>query len=453
MRDLVLIVDDNQRLCDSLLQNFEEAGMRAVSASSRAGAIREFANQNIQAVLLDLMVGEDSGIDILVDLKRADPRVPVIMITGYATVDTAVQALKLGASDYVKKPLDFDVLHKVVTGAIRVSMLSQENSMLKARLLERSLKATARSRQMNELLEKVQKLAVTELPILITGENGTGKELIADALHEGSRRSLKKFVKVNCAAFPESLLDNELFGHERGSFTGADSVYRGMFEQASSGTLFLDEIADMPLAIQAKILRALQNREIRRIGGSEMLSIDVRFIAATNQKIDDLVGTGRFRQDLYYRLCGAVLPVPPLRERTEDIPELAGIFVEEYCVSNSLATRSISPRLMELFLHYSWPGNVRELKNTINYSCAISSGPQIDLQDLPPAFDARDREHLGGLGMLNVRELAEKALIVKMLQQSNFNKMTAAARLSMSRKTLYNKIARYGITATNPRLG
>jgi DNA-binding NtrC family response regulator len=205
----------------------------------------------------------------------------------------------------------------------------------------------------------------------------------------------------------------------------------------------------MPLATQSKILRALQNREIRRIGGPDVLTVDVRFIAATNQVIDDLIQEGRFREDLYYRLCGAVLPVPPLRERREDIPELVRVFIDEYCALNAIPAKAVSPSLMDRFLASAWPGNVRELKNTVNYACAISSGPQIGTEDLPPAFDGRHAE--GSVGSLNVREQAEKALIVRMLQQSNFNKMAAAQRLSMSRKTLYNKIAKYGITAGSGR--
>jgi DNA-binding NtrC family response regulator len=390
------------------------------------------------------MVGEENGIDILIDLKKADPGVPVIMITGYATVDTAVQALKLGAADYVKKPLDFEVLHKIVTNAIRLSRLAEENRGLKSRLQELKPRFTTRSPRLLQLLETVRKLAATELPVLITGENGTGKELIADALHEGSSRASRKLLKVNCASFPESLLDNELFGHERGSYTGADSSYKGLFEQAGAGTLFLDEIGDMPLAIQAKILRALQNKEIRRIGGTSTVAIDVRFITATNRNVEQLIAANRFREDLYYRLSAAVVSLPPLREHLEDLPELSRTFVEEYCLSNSLPLKELEPAVLEAFLRYPWPGNVRELKNTLNYACAICSGPRISLADLPPAFQ-------GGVGPagngLNVREKAERDLIIKTLQLAGFNKRAAALRLAMSRKTLYNKIARYGIDA------
>ena len=449
MKQNVLIIDDNEKLCQSLARNFQDAGMAALCAKNRAEAMERLSDGDIVAILLDIMVGEASGIDILVELKRINPRGPVIMITGYATVDSAVQSLKLGAADYVRKPLDFEVLHKIVSGAIRVSRLSEENSLLKRRLHDLSPKIGVRNPQMRELMEKVRKLAVTDLPVLITGENGTGKELIADALHEGSRRAMARLIKVNCAAFPESLLDNELFGHERGSYTGADSTFKGVFEQADSGTLFLDEVGEMPMTIQTKILRTMQNKEIRRIGGSRTLDIDVRFIAATNHPIEKLVDGDTFRKDLFYRMSGAVIFVPPLRERQEDIPELARIFVEEYCLSNSLPVYGIAPSLMERLQVCPWPGNVRELKNAVNYACAISAGPEIGIGDMPTPF--------GGTGScaedgnLNVREQAEKDLIVKMLQRSSYNKVTTSERLSMSRKTLYNKIAKYGIKASADR--
>jgi two-component system, NtrC family, response regulator AtoC len=447
-KDTILIVDDNRRLCESLAANFADAGMAAVAAHDHAAAVRLFGGQKVSAVLLDLMVGEESGLDILAELRARDVRVPVIMITGFATVDTAVQALKLGAADYVKKPLRFEDLLKVVQGALRLSQLSEENRILRQRLQDRAPRVTAAGAPMKDLMERVRKLAATDLPILITGENGTGKELVADALHEWSRRSARKLLKVNCAAIPESLLESELFGHEKGSFTGADSQHRGVFEQAGGGTLFLDEIGDMPLPTQSKILRALQNREIRRLGGAEILTVDVRFLAATNHPIDELIRDGKFREDLYYRLCGAVLNVPPLRERREDIPELVRVFVEEYCALNALPGKAVTPLLMDRFLACPWPGNVRELRNTVNYACAISGGRQVGVEDLPPAFG---RPVDGGGGALNVREEAEKALIVRMLQQSNFNKVLAAQRLSMSRKTLYNKIVRYGITGSPGR--
>ncbi len=443
----VLIIDDNARLCESLSRNFETYGFASRSATNSTDALNEFRNRKFSAVLLDIMLGEDSGIDVLIDVKKIDPNVPIVMITGYATVETAVQSLKLGAADYVKKPLDFEMLFRVVENAMRVSRLSLENRTLKQRLAEHSPRPAGRNPAMQQLFQKVRKLAATDLPILIAGENGTGKELIADAIHSESRRAFEKVVKVNCAAFPETLLDNELFGHERGAFTGADSVYKGVFEQATAGTLFLDEIGDMPLTIQAKILRTLQNNEIRRIGGTRTISIDVRFVAATNQQLEELIAKNRFREDLYYRLSGAVITVPPLRDRLEDIPDLSETFVREYCLSNSLALKTMDREVIELFLAYPWPGNVRELKNAINYACAISSGPTLSIDDLPPALQSalRTRDRHAATGGLNVREQTEKEIIVKTLQKTNYNKKATAGLLSMSRKTLYNKIARYQI--------
>ncbi len=451
MKPAVLIVDDNVRLCQSLARNFEDEGMHAICAANRVEALAGFSSPGISAVLLDILVGEESGIDILAALRRADPSIPVVMITGYATVETAVQALKLGAADYVKKPLDFDELHKIVSSAIRLSRLSQENTLLKKRLHERSPRLVARSAPMQKVVQQVDKLAGTELPILVTGENGTGKELVADALHEGSPRALRPLLKVNCAAFPESLLDNELFGHERGSYTGADTASKGVFEQAQGGTLFLDEVGDMPAQIQAKLLRTLQNREIRRIGGSETLAVDVRFIAATNRAVEDLLGAGHFREDIFYRLSGAVIAVPPLRYRHEDIPELARIFVQEYCLQAGMEPKSLSRRILDVFLGHPWPGNVRELKNAVSYACAVSSDAEIGLEDLPPYFGTAAAPVQGG--QLNVRERAEKELIVRALQQCAGNKKAAADALSMSRRTLYNKIARYAIDAALPRHG
>jgi DNA-binding NtrC family response regulator len=302
---------------------------------------------------------------------------------------------------------------------------------------------------MRKVVEQVGKLAATEIPILVTGENGTGKELVADALHEGSARGPGRMVKVNCAAFPESLLDNELFGHERGAYTGADTAYKGVFEQAQGGTLFLDEVGDMPASIQAKLLRTLQNREIRRIGGSGTLAVDVRFIAATNRAVEDLLGAGHFREDIFYRLSGAVVAVPPLRYRHEDIPELGRIFVEEYCLQAGMQPKSLSQRIVDVFLGHPWPGNVRELKNAVSYACAVCPGGEIGTEDLPPSFAAAAAPARGG--ELNVREKAEKELIVRALQQSAWNKKAAADALSMSRRTLYNKIARYGIDASPDR--
>jgi transcriptional regulator with PAS, ATPase and Fis domain len=295
---------------------------------------------------------------------------------------------------------------------------------------------------MLKLCGKAKKLAITNLPILITGENGTGKEVVADFIHRHSARHLQKIVKINCAAFPETLLDNELFGHEKGAYTGADMAFKGVFERAHESSLFLDEIGDMPLTIQAKILRTLQHHEIRRIGGEDTITVDVRFIAATNRRLKELIESRKFREDLFYRLNAAILHLPPLRERKEDIPLLAEHFLSEYAGANAGTAKELSEEVLETFFEYHWPGNVRELKNALNYAAAISSGSVIGRDDLPPHFaPISPQEAISE----NIREDTEKTLILKALHKVNYNKTKAADLLKMSRKTLYNKLEKYGI--------
>jgi DNA-binding NtrC family response regulator len=366
------------------------------------------------------------------------------MITGYGSIDTAVQSIKLGAFDYVTKPLDFDKLVKIVENAVKVSNLIEENDRLKDRLIELSPQVISQSKAMLELCEKAEKLAMTDLSILITGENGTGKEIIADFIHANSTKNSRKMLKINCAAFPESLLDNELFGHEKGAYTGADETFKGVFERADQSSLFLDEIGDMPLTIQAKILRTLQNHEIRRIGGSRTITVDVRFIAATNRDLQKLIRENTFRKDLYYRLNTAKLYLPPLRERKEDIPLLIEHFLSEYGTVNTKTTKQFSDRVFDTFLEYDWPGNVRELKNTVNYAAAISSKDYIDIDDLPSDFlDVPQYS-----ASRNIMQEVEKNLIIKMLQKANYNKKKTAELLNMSRNTLYSKLEKYGISTT-----
>jgi DNA-binding NtrC family response regulator len=292
----------------------------------------------------------------------------------------------------------------------------------------------------------VEKLAPTDLPVLFRGESGTGKEVIADFMHGASVRSAMPMVKINCAAFPETLLDNELFGHEKGAYTGADSMFKGVFEKANGGTLFLDEIGDMPLSIQAKILRTLQNNEIRRLGGSDTITVNVRFIAATNKDPEEMIRKGQFREDLYYRLNTAVLLIPSLRERREDIHLLVEHFLADRSTGASSAAghsvlKQVSAEVMARFLHYEWPGNVRELKNVVTYAAAMSSGERIELQDLPLHF----LEGAQTAGEGNIREDMERALILKVLQSTKYNRSKTAELLAMSRKTLYTRMVKYGL--------
>ncbi|HVO39093.1 MAG TPA: sigma-54 dependent transcriptional regulator, partial [Spirochaetia bacterium] len=433
---------DKEKLCKSLALNFEHVGHSALYATNGAQALSMISSTKIDVVLLDIMLGEESGIDVLRKLLSRDGRVPVIMITAYASIDTAVLSIKLGAFDYVKKPLDFDELLKTVEKACEFSRLREENRELRGRLAELSATIVTQEASMRELCRKAEKLAATDLPVLLCGESGTGKEVIADCIHAGSARSSRPMLKINCVAFPETLLDNELFGHEKGAYTGADAAFKGVFEKADGSSLFLDEIGDMPLPIQAKILRTLQNSEIRRLGGSQTIHVDVRFIAATNKDLSELIRKGLFREDLYYRLNTAVLSIPPLRERREDIPLLVDHFLAAHGGSDPVLRREVAPEVLARFLQYGWPGNVRELKNTINYALAMCSGSRIEIDDLPAAFLEGTQE----TAQRNIREDMERSLILRTLQGTRYNRSRSAEILKMSRKTLYNKMQRYGLT-------
>lgn len=441
MQKNILIIDDKERLCQSLAKNFDQRGYHTFYATNSRQGLELFSTQPIHVVLLDIMLGEENGIEILKKLFALNANVPVVMITGYGSIDSAVQSIKLGAFDYVTKPLDFEKLFRIIDNAAKISNLTEENRHLKKQLIEFTPNIVTQNARMLELCEKAQKLAATDLPILITGENGTGKEVLADFIHLNSARSSRKMLKINCAAFPESLLDNELFGHEKGAYTGADTVFKGVFERADQSSLFLDEIGDMPLTIQAKILRTLQNQEIRRLGGQHTITVNVRFIAATNKEVQELIKEKTFRKDLYYRLNTAILHIPPLRERKEDLPLLVAHFLTEYAQANATTVKTVNDSVLERLLDYDWPGNVRELKNTLNYAAAISSSSALESGDLPPNFSQVEPPRTGE----NIREDMEKNLILQTLQKTGYNKKKAAEVLNMSRKTLYNKLEKYAI--------
>ena len=444
MKDTILIIDDKVKLCETLAKTFGQFGYYCLCAANSRDALRLVNDSPIHVALLDIMLGEENGIDILQTLRKIRPNLPVIMMTGYASIETAVQSMKLGAFDYVKKPLDFEQLMQVVDNAIQAAKSAASPSDAPSRAPDLSAQLITLNPRMLEMYEKVRKIAATDLPVLIVGENGAGKEVIADAIHSQSARHAHKMLKINCAAFPETLLDNELFGHEKGAYTGANSLFRGVFERADQSSLFLDEIGDMPLTIQAKILRTLQNKEIRRLGGNSTTTIDVRFIAATNKDVRKLIGEERFREDLYYRLNAAVITLPSLRERKEDIALLVEHFLHDYAVRNAAPLKRVSEAVLRRLLRYDWPGNVRELKNVINYAAAISASMLIDDDDLPPEFPHED-DFEPPAASENIREEMEKNLIFKMLQKTEYNKKKTAELLNMSRKTLYSRLKKYGI--------
>ena len=438
MQARILIIDDNLKWCKSLAQNFADRGYQTIYATSGKEAHELLARTQIDLVLLDIMLGEEHGVDLLKKLLLLQPQLPVIMITGFGSIDTAVQSIKLGAFDYITKPLDFEKLLQLVQNALKV-MHSREQAA--AQDSSDSLRLITCNANMLALCEKAKKFAGTDLPILICGENGTGKEILADVIHAHSARSVKPMLKINCAAFPETLLDNELFGHEKGAYTGAETAFRGVFERAHESSLFLDEIGDMPAPIQAKILRALQNHEIRRIGAERIIKVNVRFITATNKDLRQMIVGSAFREDLFYRLNVATIKLPPLRERKEDIPLLAEHFLAEHTKTNPAYAQRFSEAVLARFLSHPWPGNVRELKNTIHYAATICTDETIDIRDLPPHFLPRKSSQPSE----NIRDNMERALILDMLQKTNFNKKKTAELLNMSRNTLYNKLEKYGI--------
>jgi len=438
MNETILIIDDKIKWCKSLAQNFTQRGYQAQYAVNGREAFQCLSQQHTHVILLDIMLGEEDGLNVLKDLLLSYPDLPVIMITGFGSIDTAVQAMKLGAFDYITKPVDFEKLLKVVEHALTMSHVHQKEQPANRSDFPALV---TQNDAMLRLCGRAKKFAATDLPILLTGENGTGKEIIADFIHAHSARNTYQMLKINCAAFPENLLDNELFGHEKGAYTGADSVFQGVFERAHGSSLFLDEIGDMPLTIQAKILRTLQSREIRRIGGSRNIHVDVRFIAATNKDLPALIGKQIFRQDLYYRLNATILHLPALRERKDDIPLLARHFLAEFAKAHATSATHLSSDVLARLDRHHWPGNVRELKNTVNYAATIVVADAIAISDLPPHFTRLTPT----TGTSNIREDMERDLILSTLEKVNYNKKKAAELLNMSRKTLYNKMDKYSI--------
>jgi DNA-binding NtrC family response regulator len=445
LRKSLLIVDDQKNLSKSLVFNFQRFNYVCCYALDKATALSLFASQDIGAVILDIRLGEENGLQVLRQFQAMNPSIPVIILTGYATIKDAVESVKMGAYDYIQKPANFSQLLALVERAIADSNAVRQtfgpagdSAVATGRIVTRDPSTLA-------LYARARRLANSSLSVLIFGESGTGKELLADFIHATSPRSVGPLIKVNCASFPESLLDNELFGHEKGSFTGADSIYRGVFEQAQGGTLFLDEISDMTIATQAKILRAIQNQEIRRIGGKSPVHLDVRFVGATNRDVREMVSAGTFRQDLYYRLSAAMLEIPPLRERREDILELCESFLREFAQDDESQRKTLSGSVRDLFLGYDWPGNIRELRNTTHYAFTLAVTPEVQMEDLPPSLVRR----LSGPDRADASGVSEKDRINEMLKRTSYNKSKTAELLKISRKTLYNKIDKYGISPSS----
>ena len=448
----VLVVDDDRAHRTMLHTLLSGWGYEVNEADDGQAAIEQVHSRAFDLILMDIRMIKVSGLEALTEIKAFNPAIPVIIMTAYSSVETAVEALKKGAYDYLTKPLDFDELRMVMERAMDHSHLKEENRILKEALGNQfdTRNIIGGSEAMVRLLETVAQVAPSEATVLITGESGAGKELIAGAVHFNSPRKDGPFVKMNCAAITESLLESELFGHEKGAFTGAHRRKEGKFGQADGGSLFLDEVSEMSLSMQVKLLRILQEREFARVGGEDIIKVDVRVIAATNKDLMQEIESGRFREDLYYRLNVVTLNVPPLRERNEDIPLLAGHFLTTFAEKNHKPIRGFSPQAMDQLLRYAWPGNVRELMNTVERAVVLSRNEYIDEEDLP--FHIKDRltdaiadSPLSTPEAGHSLEEVEKGTILKTLEFTNGNKSEAARRLGITRKTLHKKLKKYGV--------
>lgn len=449
----VLIVDDDQRNREMLAEALSQAGFHIEVASDGAEAMTKAGARPYDAVLSDIRMTPLSGLDLLSSFRKTMPETPVVLLTAFGSVDTAIQAMKQGAFDYITKPINLEELVLTMKRAVEHCRLVGENRTLQRAFSERPRAASliGQSRKMVEVFKLVGKVARSRTAVLIQGESGTGKELIARAIHDNSPRATHPFVAVNCSAIPESLLESELFGHTKGSFTGAHTFRRGLIEEANSGTFFLDEVGDLSPAGQAKLLRVLQEGEFRRVGSNESVAVDLRIIAASRRDLAQLVTVGRFREDLLYRLNTVTITLPPLRERPEDIPLLAEFFLAQYGDEKEIPVTSFSSTAMQALAEYSWPGNVRELEHVVERAVALATHAILSVDDLPPEVIQKGNTTSDEARALpgTLRAL-QREQVLKMLQSTHGNKERAARLLGISRRTLYRLLDRYGLDKGQP---
>lgn len=448
----ILIVDDEQSIRESLDGILQDEGFRTLVAETGEEALAVLGEETPDLVLLDIWLPGIDGLETLRRIRENHQEQVVIMMSGHGTIETAVKATKLGAYDFIEKPLSLEKVLISIENALKVNRLVEENRSLKAKMAK-EYEMVGCSTAIQSLKEQIGIAAPTSGWVLITGENGTGKELVARAIHHYSKRSDKPFVEVNCAAIPEELIESELFGHEKGAFTGATAQRKGKFDQAHEGSLFLDEIGDMSLKTQAKILRILQERKFERVGGNRTIEVDVRVIAATNKDLEEEIQDGNFRQDLYYRLNVLPFHVPPLRERSEDIPLLAKHFLAYFCSKESREIKTLEQDAIEALTAYSWPGNVRELKNIVERLVIMSPHRTIGYDDLPSSIqksgnrDSEAKPYLAanGVSLKQARDDFEKEFILQKLQENDGNISRTAEAIEMERSNLHRKIKSYGI--------
>ncbi len=452
MKSNILIVDDELSTC-TLLSLALEDQYNAEYATSAADALSIVKTKRFDVILLDLMIGRDDGIEVMKQIKAYDPQLPVVMITAFGSIKTSVNAMKNGAFTYLSKPLDLDELRVFIEQALSVRRLNDEIDYLSSELKERYQyqEMIGKSPAMQKVYSLIEKLNKVDSTVIVTGESGTGKELAARAIHYSGRRAKERFVVINCAAIPENLLEEELFGHKRGSFTDATQDKKGKFEIADRGTIFLDEIGDMPFSLQSKILRVIQQKDFSPLGSNEVKHVDVRIIAATNQNLADMVQQGKFREDLYYRLSVVIIPMPALREHKEDIPLLCEHFIKRYNVEQNKCVKGISESAKKILIDYDYPGNIRQLANILEHAMILSSGEKIEAADLP--IDVCNRTRVNGnadqelclkqrLAGMPIQKL-EKMAIEATLEKNGGRRDISAQELGISIRGLQNKLAEY----------
>jgi two-component system, NtrC family, response regulator AtoC len=444
----LLVVDDDPVTVDLLKEVLTKEGYEVVPALSGEEAIARGMEDPFDIVITDMRLGDQDGMEVLRSFRKFAPETTLIMITAFGTIETAIEAIREGAFDYISKPFKLDEIKFTVRRALEQRRLLQENRFFRQELLNKYQfkNVIGRTPQMFQIYKTIARVANTKSTVLINGERGTGKELIARSIHYNSQRNDRPFIPVDCASLVENLVESELFGHVRGAFTGAHIAKKGLFEEADGGTIFLDEVGNFNLSIQVKLLRFLQEHEIKRVGGTENLKVDVRVIAATNQPLEPLVKSGKFREDLFDRLNVLTLLVPPLRERKEDIPLLANHFLQKFTEENRKNISHISPEALEILIGYPWPGNVRELENTIERAVIFSIHPIILPEDLPPKFlepgsgkegeTPEGKPHLYPEKLLPLKAI-EKSYVLRVLEETKGNKKKAAEILGIDRTTLY----------------
>ena len=454
-KERILVIDDEEDMLENCSRILDRLGYEPLLESEGEKGVGRFEHEHPMVTLTDLRMPGMDGLEVLRTIRRIDPEALVILFTAFATVETAVEAVKEGAFDYIPKPFSADQLQLVIERALTQRRLLEENRRLREQLTEtyRFENIVGRSRPMAQVFDLIKKVAASEANILVVGESGTGKELIARCIHANSHRAARAFVPVDCASLPEHLLESELFGHEKGAFTGAIATRRGLFEEANGGTSFLDEVGDIPLPLQPKLLRVLQERQVRRVGGNRFIDVDVRVICATHQNLADMVQKEKFREDLYYRLNVISLPLPPLRDRSGDIPLLAYHFLRKYAVQSGKEVKGIAPETLELLEAYPWPGNVRELQNVIERAVVLAEGEMVTPTELPanlrlpqkvPTAMVADHLSLKKAKQQWV-EAFEREYLIALLKKHQGNISQAAKTAGVDRKTIHRLLKRYRI--------